>query len=73
MEDFYKSLTDFLSEYLEIPESYKNENGILKDESVIIHCIWFLINGKVFEKEEMRKEALKNYHIVLPHRYFEGV
>ena len=45
MEDFYKSLTDFLSEYLEIPESYKNENGILKDESVIIHCIWFLING----------------------------
>lgn len=69
--DFYKLLTDFLSEYLEIPESYKGDDGTLKDESIIKHCIWFLVNGGVFEKEEMRKEALRNYHIILPHHYFE--
>ena len=69
---FFERLTKFLREYISIPQKYIDENGNVSDENAIKHCIGFLINHKVFEKEEMRKQALKDYEIIIPHCYFKG-
>ena len=69
---FFKRLTKFLCEYTSIPQKYRDENGNVSDENAIKYCIGFLIDNKVFEKEELRKQALKDYRIIIPHYYFKG-
>ena len=68
----FERLTKFLCEYISIPQKYRDENGNVSDESVIKYCIGLLIDNKVFEKEELRKQALKDYSIIIPHYYFKG-
>lgn len=69
---FFERLTKFLCEYISIPQKYRDENGNVSDESAIKYCIGFLVDNNVFEKEEMRKKALKDYKIIIPHYYFKG-
>ena len=69
---FFERLTNFLCEYITIPQQYKDKSGNVSDEVIIKHCVGFLIENKVFEKEEMRKQALKDYKIIIPHCYFKG-
>ena len=69
---FFERLTNFLCEYITIPQQYKDKSGNVSDEVIIKHCFGFLIENKVFEKEEMRKQALKDYEIIIPHCYFKG-
>ena len=69
---FFERLTKFLCEYILIPQKYIDENGNVSDENAIKSCIGFLIDNKVFGKEEMRKQALKDYEIIIPHCYFKG-
>lgn len=69
---FFERLTKFLCEYITIPQQYKDKSGNVSDEFIIKHCVGFLIENKVFEKEEMRKQALKDYGIIIPHCYFKG-
>ena len=69
---FFERLTKFLCEYISIAQSYRDENGNVSDESAIKYCIGFLVDNNVFEKEEMRKKALKDYKIIIPHYYFKG-
>ena len=69
---FFERLTKFLCEYISIPQNYRDENGNVSDENAIKYCIGFLIDNKIFEKEEMRKQALKDCEIIIPHYYFKG-
>ena len=69
---FFERLTNFLREYISIPQEYRDGSGNISDEIIIKRCICFLIENKVFEKEEMRKQALKDYEIIIPHCYFKG-
>lgn len=69
---FFERLTKFLREYISIPQKYRAENGNVSDENAIKICIGFLIDNKIFEKEELRKQALKDYRIIIPHYYFKG-
>ena len=69
---FFERLTKFLCEYISIPQKYRDENGNVSDENAIKYCIGFLIDNKVLGKEEMRKQALKDYEIIIPHCYFKG-
>lgn len=69
---FFERLTKFLCEYISISQKYRDENGNVSDESAIKYCIGFLVDNNVFEKEEMRKKALKDYKIIIPHYYFKG-
>ena len=69
---FFERLTKFMREYISIPQKYRDENGNVSDENTIKYCIGFLIDNKVFEKEELRKQALKDYRIIIPHYYFKG-
>lgn len=69
---FFARLTKFLCEYISIPQKYRDENGNVSEESAIKYCIGFLVDNNVFEKEEMRKKALKDYKIIIPHYYFKG-
>lgn len=66
---FYEKLTQFLEEYATIPEQMK-DNGVLIRLDAIKEVIKFLTDRHVFTKEEMRKQALKDYYIILPHSYF---
>lgn len=69
---FFERLTKFLCEYISIPQKYRDENGNVSDESAIKYCIGFLVDNNVFGKEELRKQALKDYKIIIPHYYFKG-
>ena len=69
---FFEILKNFLCEYISIPQKYRDENGNVSDENAIKYCIGFLIDNKIFEKEEMRKQALKDCGIIIPHYYFKG-
>ena len=69
---FFERLTKFLCEYISIPQKYRDKNGNVSDESAIKYCIGFLVDNNVFEKEETRKQALKDYKIIIPHYYFKG-
>ena len=69
---FFERLTKFLCEYISIPQKYIDENGNVSEERVIKYCIGFLVDNNVFEKEEMRKQALKDCEIIIPHCYFKG-
>lgn len=66
---FYEKLTHFLEEYATIPEQMK-DNGVLIRLDAIKEVIKFLTDRDVFTKEEMRKQALKDYYIIIPHSYF---
>lgn len=69
---FFERLTKFLCEYISIPQKYRDENGNVSNEGAIKYCIGFLVDNNVFEKEEMRKQALKDYNIIIPQYYFKG-
>lgn len=69
---FFERLAKFLCEYISIPQNYRDKNGNVSDEIVIKYCIGLLVDNNVFEREEMRKQALKDYKIIIPHYYFKG-
>lgn len=66
---YIERVTKFLSEYLEIPKDMLCPDRNIV-ESAIPVCIKYLIEKGVFNKEEMRKQAMKDYAVILPHSYF---
>ena len=60
---FFERLTKFLCEYISIPQKYRDENGNVSDENEIKYCIGFLIDNKIFEKEEPKYNTSNDIYI----------
>lgn len=67
---FEQCLVDFLRNYLNVNCEFFDENDMLRD-SVVKLCINYLLDHEVFTKSSMKKVALKDYHIIIPEKYFE--
>ena len=68
--DFYARLTAFLIGYANVPDYYYDKNGNL-DSYGCKQIISYLLAENVFENaEELRKEALKEYSIIIPDEFF---
>lgn len=69
---YYEKLTAFFKEYVVIPSDMFDKNGLVTNEHYIRYIICFMLKDNLFEKEELRKTALKDYQIIIPHCYFVG-
>lgn len=71
--EFRKTLTEFFGEYIDYS---KLQDEFFEDKALsyrsIIEIIDYLIDSHVFVSEEdMKLEALKSYHVILPNYLFE--
>lgn len=66
---YIERVTKFLSEYLKIPKDMLYPDGNMVESAIPI-CVKYLIEKGIFTKEEMRKHAMKDYAVILPHSYF---
>lgn len=65
---FNTALTAFLQEYILFPRNAYNKDGTLTRRAVR-EAIEMLLDGEVFYSfDDMRREALRNYRIVIPER-----
>lgn len=71
ISDYYnKRITAFLQESIDIHDSLLR-NGLLISETTIKLAMQILTNEARYEKEDLRKEALAEYGIIIPHYYFQ--
>lgn len=62
--EYRKRMADFISEYIDI------KNGGKYEEDIIIKAsIEMLITENVFTVDGMRKQALKDYSIIIPKKF----
>lgn len=71
ISDYYnKRITAFLQESIDIHDSLLR-NGLLISETTIKLALRLLTEEAKYEKEDLRKEALAEYGIIIPHYYFQ--
>lgn len=71
ISDYYnKRITAFLQESIDIHGSLLR-NGLLISETTINLAMQILTDEARYEKEDLRKEALAEYGIIIPHYYFQ--
>lgn len=71
ISDYYnKRITAFLQESIDIHDSLLR-NGLLISETTIKLAMQILTDKARYEKEDLRKEALAEYGIIIPHYYFQ--
>lgn len=71
ISDYYnKRITAFLQESIDIHDSLLR-NGLLISETTIKLAMQILTDEARYEKEDLRKEALAEYGIIIPHYYFQ--
>lgn len=71
ISDYYnKRITAFLQESIDIHDSLLR-NGLLISETTINLAMQILTDEAKYEKEDLRKEALAEYGIIIPHYYFQ--
>ncbi|WOC33447.1 MULTISPECIES: hypothetical protein [Caproicibacterium] len=71
MSNYDDLVSDFFESYVKSPRSGYTKEGNFTEE-VITAAAKLLLNEKVFESEqEMKKEALKDYGIILPAKIFK--
>lgn len=71
ISDYYnKRITAFLQESVDIPGSLL-KNKMLRAETIIKLALQLLTEEAKYEKEDLRKEALAEYGIIIPHYYFQ--
>ena len=71
ISDYYnKRITAFLQESVDIPDSLL-KNRMLRAETTIKLALRLLTEEAKYEKEDLRKEALAEYGIIIPHYYFQ--
>lgn len=68
---YFTSVTAFFMSYLDIPDDFY-EPGSIMAKKAMQTCAQYLIITGVFENaEDMKKEALREFNIILPHWIFE--
>ena len=71
ISDYYnKRITAFLQESVDIPGSLL-KNKMLRAETTIKLAMQLLTEEAKYEKEDLRKKALAEYGIIIPHYYFQ--
>jgi hypothetical protein len=66
-DSYLKRATDFFESYFEIPKFYYTERKRLIREEAIYDLMRKLVETDVFQDEEdVRKEALTDYDVMLP-------
>lgn len=66
-DSYLKRTTDFFESYFEIPKFYYAEKKRVIRTEAIHDLMWQLIGMGVFQDEDdVRKEALMDYDVVLP-------
>lgn len=71
ISDYYnKKIIAFLQESIDIHGSLLR-NGLLVSETTIKLAMQILTDEARYEKEDLRKEALAEYGIIIPHYYFQ--
>lgn len=71
ISDYYnKRITAFLQESVDIPGSLL-KNKMLRAETTIKLAMQLLTEEAKYEKEDLRKDALAEYGIIIPHYYFQ--
>lgn len=66
-DSYLKRATDFFESYFEIPKFYYTERKRLIREEAIYDLMRHLVRMGVFQDEDdVRKEALMDYGVVLP-------
>lgn len=68
---FMTSVTAFFMSYLNIDNRLLNSYGLLCETSVKYCCKYLIEKGVFIDKEDIRKAALKEYDIILPHCFFD--
>ena len=72
MTEFYQRITEFLKEYLEIPDDFFRPDGILKPVAAAL-CLRYLMQNEVFKDwQELQQEAYKEYGVMIPKTAMEG-
>ena len=62
--EFRKKMADFISEYIDVKKGRKYDEDIVIKASVKI-----LIMENVFTVDDMQKQALKDYSIIIPKQF----
>ena len=71
ISDYYnKRITAFLQESVDIPGSLL-KNKMLRAETTIKLAMQLLTEEAKYEKEDLRKDALAEYGIIIPYYYFQ--
>lgn len=71
ISDYYnKRITAFLQKSVDIPGRLL-KNKMLRAETTIKLAMQLLTEEAKYEKEDLRKEALAEYGIIIPHYYFQ--
>lgn len=65
-DDYRKSLSEFIAEYIDVKAGHRYD-----EDEVIMESIDLLISNDVFSVKEMQKQALKDYSIIIPERFIK--
>ena len=69
--DFYRKLTGFLEQYLEIPDSFYRADRILQPVAAA-YCLQELIREQVFDFPELQATAYHEAGILITRGIMEG-
>lgn len=69
---YRENITSFLQEYLLFPKHGYEEDGTLTDSATRLAARILLEEGVFDSPQDMRKQAFKDYGILLPESMFEG-
>ena len=66
-----QKITDFLREYLEIPEDCYPATGILPDAFICVGLQALILNQVFTDAQDLQQQAFKDYGILIPDNMME--